>query len=55
MKSRCGCMAVKYLWNSSHTGFCAGDEYPKTPEQDWKAPRPVPQLPQPSERQLGPT
>lgn len=21
--------------------FCAGDEYPKTPEQDWKTPRPV--------------
>ena len=35
--------------------FFTGDEHQKTTEQDRKTPRPVPQLPQSSQRQLGPT
>lgn len=38
-----------------YPGVFAGDEYQKTTEQDWKTPRLVPQLPQSSQRQLGPT
>lgn len=53
---RCETMAVKYPDDIIlHPGVSAGDEYQKTPEQDWKTPRPVPQLPQSSQRQLGPT
>ena len=38
-----------------YSGVFAGDEHQKTPEQDRKTSRPVPQLPQSSQRQLGPT
>lgn len=54
MKYRWECM--KYHNDILHTLVSGtGDEYPKTPEQDRKTSRPVPQLSQPGQRQLGPT
>lgn len=53
---QCETFAVQYPDDILfYSGVFAGDEHQETTEQDWKTPRPVPQLPKSSQRQLGPT